>query len=80
MKEKTDEQIMNQVKAGELDNAAILFERYHVKMYNYFFRMNYNRDVSQDLTQNTFHRMLKYRKSFNNTMSFKNWIYRIEDV
>jgi len=77
VKEKTDEQLMNQVKTGDLDKASVLFDRYHVKIYNYFFRMNYNRDISQDLTQNTFHRMLKYRKSFNNRLSFKSWLYRI---
>ena len=68
---------MNQVKMENLDNASVLFDRYNVKIYNYFFRMNYNKDISQDLTQNTFHRMLKYRKSYNNKSSFKSWIYRI---
>lgn len=75
--EKTDEQLMDFVKKGDLNKASALFDRYHVKMYNYFFRMNYNRDISQDLTQNTFHRMLKYRTSFNNHLSFKSWLYRI---
>ena len=77
MKEKTDEQLMDLVKKGDLDRASILFDRYHVKMYNYFFRMNYNKDISQDLTQNTFHRLLKYRTSFSMGASFKSWIYRI---
>lgn len=77
MKEKTDEQLMDLVKKGDLDKASALFDRYHIKMYNYFLRMNYNRDISQDLTQNTFHRMLKYRTSFNNHLSFKSWLYRI---
>ncbi len=77
MIEKTDEQLMNLVKKGDLDRASILFDRYHIKMYNYFLRMNYNKDISQDLTQNTFHRLLKYRKSFNDGLGFKSWIYRI---
>ena len=77
MKEKTDEQIMDKVKAGDLDKAAFLFDRYHIKIYNYFYRMNYNRSASDDLTQNTFHRMLKYRQSFNNGLSFRSWLYRI---
>jgi len=68
---------MNLVKTGELNEASILFDRYHVKIYSYFFRMNYNKDISQDLTQNTFHRMLKYCKSFNNKLTFKSWLYRI---
>jgi len=77
VKEKTDEQIMDKVKTGDLDKAAHLFDRYHIKIYNYFYRMNYNRETSNDLTQNTFHRMLKYRQSFNNGLSFKSWLYRI---
>ena len=75
--EKTDEQLMNLVKKGDLNKASTLFDRYHVKMYNYFFRMNYNREISQDLTQNTFHRMLKYRTGFNDHLSFKSWLYKI---
>jgi len=68
---------MAELKNGNFDCAAILFERYHISIYNYFYRMTYFRDESHDLSQNTFHRMLKYRQSFNAEKSFKSWLFGI---
>jgi RNA polymerase sigma-70 factor (ECF subfamily) len=33
--------------------------------------------VSQDLTQNLFYRIIKYRQSFNDAFTFKSWIYQL---
>ena len=68
---------MQSVKDGNLDRMSVLFERYHLKLYNYFLKMGLNRDVSQDLTQNLFYRMIKYRNSFKDGNTFKSWIYQI---
>jgi RNA polymerase sigma-70 factor (ECF subfamily) len=34
-------------------------------------------DVSQDLTQNLFYRMIKYKHSYKNEYSVKSWIFQI---
>ncbi|MBX2841622.1 MAG: sigma-70 family RNA polymerase sigma factor [Flammeovirgaceae bacterium] len=73
----TDEKVMGDVSRGDLDKAAILFERYQQKMFNFFLKMTFERDLSQDMTQNLFLRMIKYRNSFNESLSFKSWIYQI---
>lgn len=69
--------LMNQVKQGELGSAAILFERYQVSIYNFFFRLSGDLEESKDLTQSTFHRILKYRKSFKDRHTFRSWIFKL---
>lgn len=73
----TDEQVMIEIQKGDLDKTAILFERYHIRLFNFFLRMTYDRDLSQDLTQMVFERLLKYRQSFKYGKQFKAWIYQI---
>ncbi len=78
MSELTDESIMLRVKEGELAGLEELFERYHVKLYNFFLRMTFEKEASQDLTQNLFYRIIKYRHTFiGNDNSFKAWIYQM---
>jgi RNA polymerase sigma factor (sigma-70 family) len=73
----TDEEVMNRVKSGNVKMLAILFERYHVKMYNYFLRLAGSKSVSEDLTQEVFLRILKYRDTFRYKSKFTTWMYQI---
>lgn len=73
----TDEAIMEAVKGGKLEQAAVLFERYHVRLYNFLARLAMDREVGEDLTQNVFLRMLKYRNSYKEGMRFQSWIYQL---
>jgi len=75
--ELSDEKIMDRVKQGNLTELSVLFERYHVKLYNYFLKLTFDKTISQDLTQNLFYRVLKYRQSFKTDHSFKSWIYQM---
>lgn len=68
---------MDNVKSGNVKMLAILFERYHVKMYNYFLRLTGSKNVSEDLTQDLFLRILKYRDTFRNESKFTTWMYQI---
>jgi RNA polymerase sigma factor (sigma-70 family) len=74
---ESDETIMNKVKEGHLDDLSELFERYHVRIYNFILKLTYDRIVSQDLTQNLFYRIIKYRHTFNDAHTFKSWIYQL---
>lgn len=73
----TDEKIMNRVSQGNLDDAKILYDRYHVKIYNFFLRLTFNRETSRDLTQNVFYRLLKYRSTWKIDRLFIPWIFSI---
>jgi RNA polymerase sigma factor (sigma-70 family) len=74
--DQTDEIIMQHVKEGNLSEMSELFERYHLRLYNFFIRLGINKDMSQDMTQNLFYRMIKHRHTYNNG-SVKSWIFQI---
>jgi len=72
-----DEIIMQRVKEGDLREMSVLFERYHIRLYNYFLRLTFKQDISQDLTQNLFYRMIKYKHTYKTDLSVKSWMYQM---
>jgi len=68
---------MEAVKNGDLPQAAVLFERYHQRIFNFLVRMTMDRDMAEDLTQNVFLRMIKYRGSYREGNKFMPWIYQL---
>ena len=77
MDSNSDNALMLKVKAGDLDKLGLLFERYNRRLFSYFYRRTGNRDLSEDLVQNVFERIIKYRKTYDNNGAFSTWIYRI---
>jgi RNA polymerase sigma-70 factor (ECF subfamily) len=73
----SDEMIMEAVKNGDLQQASLLFERYHKPVFNFLARMCMDRDVAEDLTQNVFLRMIRYKNSYREGNKFQSWIYQI---
>lgn len=73
----TDEQIMEAVKNGDLQQASLLFERYNIRLFNFLARMTLDREQAEDLTQNVFLRMIRYRNSYKEGMKFQAWIYQV---
>ncbi|MEN0004565.1 MAG: RNA polymerase sigma factor [Bacteroidota bacterium] len=73
-----DEALMQRLSSGELACAAALFDRYQKWIYNFFLRLEAsNQELSQDLTQSVFERMIRYRTSYRTGASFKTWIFQI---
>lgn len=68
---------MAAVSAGEVQKLAVLFERHHRGLFRYFVSMNRNREASEDLVQDVFFRMLRYRASYDARQSFTAWMYQI---
>lgn len=73
----TDEQLMEAVKHGDLQQASLLFDRYNKRLFNYLVRMTMDRDLAEDLTQNVFVRMIRYRTSYREGLKFQSWIYQV---
>lgn len=73
----TDEVLMEAVKNGDLQQMSLLFERYHKRIFNFLARMTMDRDLAEDLTQNVFLRMIKYRTSFKQGLKFQSWAYQV---
>ncbi len=76
MNEPTDEKLMQQVANGNLDTLKILFERHHKHVFNFLYKMCGNRMVCEDITQEVFYKMMKYRTSYNNG-KFISWMFTI---
>ncbi|MEJ7681884.1 MAG: sigma factor [Segetibacter sp.] len=62
--ELSDENIMLKVKEGNLSELTVLFERYHVTLFNFFLKLTKDKAVSEDLTQTLFYRVIKYRQTY----------------
>jgi len=73
----SDSDLMRQVRDGELDSLAILFERHHRSLFAYLQRMTGSRAASEDLVQEVFFRILKYRATYFAGNPFSTWMYQI---
>ncbi|MBN1348578.1 RNA polymerase sigma factor [candidate division KSB1 bacterium] len=65
------------VRNGDLRQLGQLFERHHQHLYNFFLKHTSNREFSEDLVQDVFLRMLKYRHTYRGEGKFTTWMYRI---
>lgn len=77
MKNNDDNYLMNKVKNGDLSHMGILFERHHKVLFGYFYRLTGNASKSEDMMQNVFFRLLKYRNTFRNEGKFVYWMYAV---
>jgi RNA polymerase sigma-70 factor (ECF subfamily) len=68
---------MEEVREGKVERLAILFERHHVMLFNFFLRLTGNRSASEDLVQDVFFRILKYRDTYQSQSKFTVWMYQI---
>jgi RNA polymerase sigma factor (sigma-70 family) len=73
----SDNTLMLKVKDGDLDRLGLLFERYKRPLYGFFYNLNRNAELSEDLVQNVFIRILKYRYLFRGEGDFKTWMFHI---
>ena len=73
----SDETLMAQVRDNDLDQLTPLFERYQRPLFGFLLRLTNDRDTAQDLVQNVFLRILKYRASYQPTQPFRAWVYQL---
>jgi RNA polymerase sigma factor (sigma-70 family) len=72
-----DEHIMQEVRAGDVGKLETLFDRHHRPLFRYFLHLTGNRPASEDLVQDVFFRLLKYRHTYQTGTSFRPWLYQI---
>jgi RNA polymerase sigma-70 factor (ECF subfamily) len=68
---------MLKVKNGDIDKMGLLYERYHRQLFRFIFNMTRQKELSEDMVQNIFLRMLKYPDGFMGFGEFKMWMYHI---
>lgn len=77
MEAQADHLVMLAVRGGDVERIGVLFDRHHRPLFNFFLRLTGNRGLSEDLVQDVFFRMLKYRQTFQPETSFAAWMYQI---
>jgi RNA polymerase sigma-70 factor (ECF subfamily) len=65
------------VRDGDLARLGVLFERHHAAVHDFLSRMTGNRASAEDIVQDVFMRMLKYRHTFRDGVRFEMWMFRI---
>jgi RNA polymerase sigma factor (sigma-70 family) len=73
----TDDALMSRVHEGDVQALAPLFDRHHAALLNYYLRTTGNRASSEDLVQDVFVRILKYRRTYRPGSRFLTWMYHI---
>lgn len=60
------------------DNFIGYYDKFKNKIFVYFlYRVNFNKDLAEDLTSEVFLKALKSFESFDTTRSFQSWIFTI---
>ncbi|MBZ5624114.1 MAG: RNA polymerase sigma factor [Acidobacteriia bacterium] len=68
---------MQEVRAGNVGKLEELFDRHHRPLFRYFLHLTSNRALSEDLVQEVFFRILKYRHTYQAGTTFRAWMYQI---
>lgn len=72
----SDDILMQEVAGGNLDVLRILFDRHHKHIYNFLYKMSGDKFLSEDITQEVFYKVIKYRTSYDNGR-FLSWVFTI---
>jgi RNA polymerase sigma-70 factor (ECF subfamily) len=73
----SDEELMFHVRNGVGESLGELFSRYQDPLFNFYRRLTGDRAMSEDLVQDVFYRILKYRQTYRPGTSFRTWMYQI---
>ena len=77
MRAISDEQLIQWVADGDSSCLGTLFERHHRAVFQYCRQLERDSQVSEDLVQEIFLRLLRKASSFRGRGSFKSWLFSI---
>ncbi len=72
-----DDELMRRVQDGQVEALATLFDRYQAPLFNFYLRLTGDRAASEDLVQEVFFRVLKYRHTYQAGSRFATWLYHV---
>ena len=73
----SDVQLLQRYQKGDEQAGSVLFQRYKVRLYNFFKKEIRNHEDVEDLVQETFFEALKSLKKEQSVTSFQAWLYKI---
>ena len=74
---QNDEEIAVQVQSGDKESFGVLVERYESKMFRYARKFLVDYEATEDAVQDVFVKAYTNIQSFDTSMKFSPWIYRI---
>jgi len=74
---ESDEQLMGRLATGDLEALGFLFQRHQKNVFALCVRMTHDQNTADDLVQETFLRVLKYRHNFRGEARFSTWLYQV---
>ena len=72
-----DEVLFSRLRAGDEAALSALYRRYVQSIYRFVLGQVRDHDAAEDLTSDTFARMLRGMEGYRGEASFKNWLYQI---
>lgn len=74
----SDEELMQYIEKGNPKAFEVLYERYSVQIFRFFYRMLWqDKDLANDFTQDIFMKIIEKKSLFDANRAFKPWLYRI---
>jgi RNA polymerase sigma-70 factor (ECF subfamily) len=77
MHERTDQELTAAYARGDEHAFSVLVERYLQSIYRFLVRLVREKELAEDLSQETFVRAWKKFATFDQTRSFKSWLFAI---
>lgn len=75
--DERDRRLMAEVRSGDTGPLEELFRRHHRSLFGFLRRTTGSQELAEDLTQEAFLRVLRYRRSFDAGRSFRPWLFGI---
>jgi RNA polymerase sigma-70 factor (ECF subfamily) len=72
-----DEQLVTRFIAGDERAFDVIVQRYYRQIFGFLARFTGDRDLAEDLTQETFIKVHKSAKTFDPARSFKPWLFSV---
>jgi RNA polymerase sigma-70 factor (ECF subfamily) len=73
----SDSELMERYRDGDEEAFGQLVNRFQRPLINFFFRLTWDRFLSEDYAQEVFARLVRYRGSYRRTAKFTTYMFRI---
>ncbi len=73
----SDSKLTDRIKRGDQHAFKLLFDKYHIKVFNTCMGFLHNKNDAEDITQDVFIEVYKSSNKFRGDSKFSTWIYRI---
>ncbi|KAA3656280.1 MAG: RNA polymerase subunit sigma-24 [Calditrichaeota bacterium] len=76
-KKPSDEELIARFQQGDIYAFDLIVKRYKQQLLNFVFRFLNNRELAEDVVQETFLRVYRKRHAYKQVAKFSTWIYTI---